>query len=129
MASPVRLCKNQNKNFISNLYTSYKIKHQSGCNSCLVSMNFQQGISREQISMFCVETLISADNPVRVIDLFVDQLDLNKLGFSKTICKQEVARLIIQKTFSSCITMVTLIVSAHRVSWKRSVSAMLKCGG
>jgi len=52
-------------------------------------MNFQQGISREQISMFCVETLISADNPVRVIDLFVDQLDLNKLGFSKTICKQE----------------------------------------
>jgi transposase len=52
-------------------------------------MNFQQGISREQISMLSVDTLISADNPVRVIDLFVDLLDLKALGFNKTICKQE----------------------------------------
>ena len=55
----------------------------------LTSMNFQQGISREQISMLIVDTLIGADNPVRVIDLFVDLLNLNELGFNKTICRQE----------------------------------------
>jgi len=52
-------------------------------------MNFQQGTSREQISMLSVDTLIAADNAVRVIDLFVDWLDLKALGFNKTICKQE----------------------------------------
>src|SRR4051794_7672723 len=52
-------------------------------------MNFKQGTAREQISMLSVDTLIMSDNPVRVIDLFVELLDLNKLGFSNTICKQE----------------------------------------
>jgi len=39
--------------------------------------------------MLSVDTLIAADNAVRVIDLFVDLLDLKALGFNKTICKQE----------------------------------------
>lgn len=52
-------------------------------------MNYQQGKSREQMSMMSLECEIAADNPVRLIDLFVDQLDLNKLGFNKTIFKQE----------------------------------------
>jgi transposase len=52
-------------------------------------MNFKQGINREQISMFSLDCLILKDNPVRLIDLFVDQLDLDKLGFSKTTVKQE----------------------------------------
>jgi transposase len=55
----------------------------------LISMNYQQGKSREQMSMMSLECEIAADNAVRLIDLFVDQLDLNKLGFSKTNFKQE----------------------------------------
>jgi transposase len=52
-------------------------------------MNFQQGIPREQMSMTSLECNISSDNAVRVIDLFVELLDLNKLGFSKTSYNQE----------------------------------------
>jgi transposase len=52
-------------------------------------MNYQQGKPREQMSMMSLEAEIAADNPVRVIDLFVDQLDLSKLGFNKTSFKQE----------------------------------------
>lgn len=52
-------------------------------------MNYKQGISREQISMMSLECLIAKDNPVRVIDLFVEQLDLGKLGFSKTTLNKE----------------------------------------
>lgn len=56
---------------------------------CLNDMNFKQGISREQISMMCPEALIGCDNPVRVIDMFVEQLDLVDLGFSKTKLSKE----------------------------------------
>jgi len=52
-------------------------------------MNYQQGIPREQMSMMALETEIGTDNAVRVIDLFVDQLDLSKLGFSKISYKPE----------------------------------------
>ena len=41
------------------------------------------------MSMMSLECEIAADNPVRLIDLFVDQLDLSKLGFNKTSFKQE----------------------------------------
>jgi transposase len=52
-------------------------------------MNYKQGISREQISMMSSECHIGKDNPVRVIDIFVEQLDLGKLGFSKTTLNKE----------------------------------------
>ncbi len=56
---------------------------------CLVNMNFKQGISREQLSMMSLECLIASDNPVRVIDVFVDQLNLVDLGFTKTKLSKE----------------------------------------
>ena len=49
-----------------------------------MGMNFKQGISREQISMMCPESFIAPDNPVRVIDMFVELLDLPDLGFSNS---------------------------------------------
>jgi len=52
-------------------------------------MNFKQGISREQISMMSPECHIASDNPVRVIDMFVDQLNLGELGFTKTKLSKE----------------------------------------
>lgn len=48
-------------------------------------MEHRQGISREQISLFpeSIEDLIPANHPVRVIDIYVNQLDLGQLGFGK----------------------------------------------
>jgi transposase len=44
---------------------------------------FVEGQAREQSTLFpeCVEDWIGEDNPVRVIDVFVDGLDLGDLGF------------------------------------------------
>src|SRR5215468_7497756 len=45
---------------------------------------FVEGVDRGQSTLFpeCVEDWIGEDNPVRVIDVFVDELDLSGLGFS-----------------------------------------------
>ena len=44
---------------------------------------FIQGIDRSQSTLFPekLEDFIADDNPVRVIDAFVEALDLRKLGF------------------------------------------------
>jgi transposase len=47
-------------------------------------MSSANRISREQISMISLDCLIASDNAVRIIDLFVDQLPLQVLGFKKT---------------------------------------------
>lgn len=39
--------------------------------------------------MMSLECFIAQDNPVRVIDMFVDQLDLVELGFTKTLLSKE----------------------------------------
>jgi transposase len=45
---------------------------------------FVEGADRSQSTLFpeCLEDWIGEDNPVRVIDVFVDDLDLAELGFS-----------------------------------------------
>src|SRR5210317_1394474 len=47
---------------------------------------FVQGVDRTQATLFpeCLDEYVSEDNPVRVIDLFVDQLELMTLGFAAT---------------------------------------------
>ncbi len=52
-------------------------------------MNFQQGKTRDQLSMLCLDQEIDANSPVRLIDLFVEQLDLGKLEFTKTKASKE----------------------------------------
>ena len=44
---------------------------------------FVEGIDRRQSAPFpeCLEDWIGEDNPVRAIDVFVDELDLAELGF------------------------------------------------
>src|SRR5215475_6232688 len=46
---------------------------------------FVEGIDRAQGVLFpeCLEDWIGEDNPVRAIDVFVDELDLAELGFSR----------------------------------------------
>ena len=41
------------------------------------------GINRNQITLFpeCIDDFIPVDSDVRVLDAFVDSLDLDKLGF------------------------------------------------
>ena len=45
---------------------------------------FVEGTDRGQSTLFpeCLGDWIGEDNPVRVIDVFVDELDLAELGFS-----------------------------------------------
>ena len=48
---------------------------------------FVQGQERSQGTLFpvCLDEYISEDNPVRVIDVFVEELDLRALGFEQVI--------------------------------------------
>ncbi len=50
---------------------------------------FVEGVAREQSTLFPdrLEDWIGDDNPVRVIDVFVDQLDLGGLGFDRVAPK------------------------------------------
>src|SRR3974390_1238843 len=45
---------------------------------------FVEGSDRSQVTLFpeCLEDWIGGDNPVRVIDVFVEELDLGEIGFS-----------------------------------------------
>ena len=44
---------------------------------------FVEGEDRTQVTLLpeCLDDYVAADNPVRVIDVFVDELDLHALGF------------------------------------------------
>lgn len=52
-------------------------------------MNHVIGIPRLQLQMSSLEDSISQENPVRFVDLFVEQLDLLKLGFEVKTLKKE----------------------------------------
>jgi transposase len=45
---------------------------------------FVEGVDRGQITLFpaLLDDYVAEDNPVRAVDVFVDELDLDKLGFS-----------------------------------------------
>jgi len=40
-----------------------------------------QGLTRQQIEFSCLEDGIGKDNPVSVMDAFIEKLDLQRLGF------------------------------------------------
>lgn len=44
-------------------------------------MNYIQGEQREQIKIESVESYVEEDNEVRVIDLIIDKMDIESLGF------------------------------------------------
>ena len=52
-------------------------------------MQFIQGNSRHQTYFATLEDQVATDNPVRLIDVFIDKLDLEKLGFTKMVHKSE----------------------------------------
>lgn len=52
-------------------------------------MQFIQGSKRNQTYFSTLDDQVSADNPVRLIDAFIDKLELQKLGFVNTVHKSE----------------------------------------
>lgn len=52
-------------------------------------MRHLQGESRHQSTLFpeCLDDYISEDNPVRIIDAFMDSLDMGELGFTQATTK------------------------------------------
>ena len=52
-------------------------------------MQFIQGSNRNQACFTTLDDQVSADNPVRLIDAFIDKLQLEKLGFTHTVHKSE----------------------------------------
>ncbi len=54
-----------------------------------IGMQFIQGNNRNQSYFSTLEEQVSAENSVRLIDAFIDKLDLQQLGFSSTIHKSE----------------------------------------
>ncbi len=55
-------------------------------------MQYISGQARQQTYFTTLDDQVSADNPVRLIDAFVDKLDLQSLGFQKRYTKAKVDR-------------------------------------
>ena len=53
------------------------------------SMQFIQGNDSHQTYFSTLEEQVSADNPARLMDAFIDKLNLQKLGFVSTVHKSE----------------------------------------
>jgi len=52
-------------------------------------MQHIQGENRNQMFAFCLESAITPDSFVRVVDAFVDAIDLNSFGFAHVECEEE----------------------------------------
>lgn len=52
-------------------------------------MQHKTGTDRNQIQMMCLSDWISEDNPVRVIDAFVERLSFQEIGFTHAVVKSE----------------------------------------
>jgi len=60
-----------------------------------------QGNNRNQTYFITLDDQLVADNLVRLIDAFIDKLDLQKLGFSKTVPPALWGPSVIQTIFTS----------------------------
>ena len=52
-------------------------------------MQFIQGNNRHQTYFATLDDQVAPDNSVRIMDAFIDKLDLQKLGFTNTMYKAE----------------------------------------
>ena len=52
-------------------------------------MDHKQGTDRNQMTMFCLESSIAPEAFVRVVDTFVDVIDLKSFGFAHVECPDE----------------------------------------
>ena len=70
---------------------------------------FVEGVDRSQMTLFpeCLDDWIDEDNPVRVIDAFVDAMDLGELGFDGVVPEATGGRPIIPRSCSSSTSTAT----------------------
>ena len=54
----------------------------------LMFMKIIQGVSRHQMQFSNLDDLVSADNPVRIIDAFIEKLDSERVGIKKLQSQQ-----------------------------------------
>ena len=52
-------------------------------------MQHKQGENRNQVFMFDLESAVAQDSFVRVVDVFVDSIDLKSFGFAHIDCPEE----------------------------------------
>ena len=64
-------------------------KYTHNVNSVKSCMNYLKGTHRYQTYIATLDDQVSADNAVRLMDAFIDKLDLAKLGFTNTVHKSE----------------------------------------
>ena len=77
---------------------------------------FVAGVDRGQATLLpeCLEDWVDEGNPIRVIDAFVDALDLRKLGF-EGMDPADIGRGIIPRCISSSTSTVTSIACSRAV--------------
>ena len=87
---------------------------------------FIEGEDRTQATLFPerIDDYVAEENTVRVIDVFVDELDLSSLGF-KTIQKRLADLLTIRPSCSSSISMGTSIASSLPAAWNEKQGVTL----
>ena len=52
-------------------------------------MRHKHGEERNQLLMFSLESSIASNSFVRVVDVFVDSIDLKSFGFNHVVCHSE----------------------------------------
>lgn len=77
---------------------------------------FIEGDDRRQVTLFpeSLDDYIAENSPVRVIDVFIDELDISGLGF-KTVAEITGRPAIILPRYSSFTFTVISTVSSHQV--------------
>ena len=60
-------------------------------------MHYIEGTNRAQLQFISLEDMIAPDNPVRILDAFVDKIDLQQLQFQHIILKAKEDLLIIPR--------------------------------
>lgn len=52
-------------------------------------MHFIQGTNRHQMQFLSPDDMITSDNPVRIIDAFVDKVDVQRIGVVSASLRSE----------------------------------------
>lgn len=86
---------------------------------------FVEGVDRSQSVLFPerLDEYIDEDNPVRVVDVFVDELDLGELGFEGSRQPSRAAPVITRRRCSRSISTAISTASLPAVDWSAKRSA------
>ena len=89
---------------------------------------FVEGVDRGQSTLFpaLLDDYVAEDNPVRAVDVFVDGLDLDKLGFRGSSLLARGDPGIIPASCSSSTSTATSIGCRRAGAWSGSASAILR---